>query len=165
MWKWSGTAICEKRKMIKRVRQDGYVSKCCTFILSKPHQSCKLTSEQTLCRTTWNLDEWESYNQGYKEVIWRLVGGAEMGNRLVPHPRVTNKNQEGYLSCRGPPWRVRGPSPTPGQPAQTSSARRKAPITSGCKNPWELWLSEMEGCWNPRYSSWRARVQTYLLTD
>lgn len=32
----------------------------------------------------------------------RLVGGVEMWNGLVPHPRMAVKNQEGYLSWEGP---------------------------------------------------------------
>lgn len=37
------------------------------------------------------------------------------------------ENLEGYLSCRGPPWAVRGPSPTMGSPSQSTSAKKRIP--------------------------------------
>ena len=50
----------------------------------------------------------------------RLVGGAGIQNGMVPHPQVAVKNQEGYVSCRGYPWRE------PGPPAHGSSADKKS---------------------------------------
>lgn len=32
----------------------------------------------------------------------KLVGEAEMQNKLIPHPRVVIKNQKGDLGCRDP---------------------------------------------------------------
>ena len=44
----------------------------------------------------------ESCNYGIKEeTTLRMVGGAEMGNGLVPLPCVADKNQEGYLRSKG----------------------------------------------------------------
>ena len=59
---------------------------------------------------------------------------------LVPHSRLVDKNQEGYLDCRGTPWEVRGPSPSPGPPAQGFSAGKGISINSGCENQWRLRL-------------------------
>ena len=65
----------------------------------------------------------------------RLVRVAETLNEQVVHPRVVAENPQGSLSCRGPPWGARHPSPTPGSSAQNTSARERKP-----HNIW-LWKS------------------------
>ena len=47
----------------------------------------------------------------------RLVGGVKTWNRLVPHPHVADKNQEGISEARGL-------SPIPHSLDQSSSARK-----------------------------------------
>lgn len=66
----------------------------------------------------------------------------ETGNRLVPHPHVLIRNWEGYLHCRGP-------SPTPGPPAQRPEPGRGVPTPSGCEHQSEL-PPVRHGCWKPR---------------
>ena len=41
----------------------------------------------------------------------RLVGGAEMQNRLVPHPSEVDKNSEGISQERGVPGPYHAPQP------------------------------------------------------
>ena len=41
---------------------------------------------------------------------------------------------------------------------RVSVPEREIPITSGCKNQWGLRLSDNEGYWSPRHSSYRARA-------
>lgn len=50
-------------------------------------------------------------------------------------PTPTVKNQEGYLVAMIP---TEEPSPTPGYPVQGTSAWTRNPITSVCKNEWDL---------------------------
>lgn len=78
----------------------------------------------------------------------RLAGEAEMRNGLAPQPRVLKKNHNRSHSCRGTPWGVRYPNPTPASPDQGSSAGRRTLHNFGCKSQWRLWLSETEGCWS-----------------
>ena len=56
----------------------------------------------------------------------RLVGGVQTQNGLVPHPCVVDKNSVG-----------KSPSPTPGPPAQGSSARKISPH--------DFWLQKRVG--------------------
>lgn len=66
----------------------------------KGHQILK-QNNRTIIRTHLKLVEWKSYNQEIgEEATWRLVGGAEMWNWLVPNPHAANKNQKGYLRCK-----------------------------------------------------------------
>lgn len=58
--------------------------------------------------------------------IVRLVGRAEMQKGLILHPGVVVENWEGYLSCKGPSWEVRGLNPTLNAPAWNTSARKKS---------------------------------------
>ena len=52
-----------------------------------------------------------------KRKTHRGVGGVKMRNRLVPHPHVVVKNQEGISG-------VKGPSLTSNTSAQGSTARK-----------------------------------------
>lgn len=57
----------------------------------------------------------------------RLVGGAEVQNKLVPLQHVVVENLEKYLGYRGTPRRLRGPGLTQGSSVRNSSARKRSP--------------------------------------
>ena len=46
-----------------------------------------------------------------EETTSSLVGGMEMWKGLAPHPRVADKNWEGYLRSKGSQPHTRPPSP------------------------------------------------------
>lgn len=70
----------------------------------------------------------------------RLVGRKETQKELSPLPQVVAENPEGYHSCKGPPLGVWSLNPTPGSPAQSTRAGRKAHIICGCENQWGFHL-------------------------
>ena len=67
------------------------------LLFTQPHQNHNQTTETPLYITSRNGAEWKFYYGIKDETTSRLVGGAEMWNRLVPHPHTTDKNWEGYL--------------------------------------------------------------------
>ena len=80
----------------------------------------------------------------------RRGGGPETLNGLFPQPRVVVKIGISHL------WRFslrsKDSCPTPGSPAQGSSAGKRSPHDCCCENPWGLWLSEAGSCSSP----WRC---------
>ena len=60
-----------------------------------------------------------------KKPYWDWKGGRD-GEWAAPMSTCGRYNQEGYLGCRGPSWGVRGPSPAPGLPSQSSGARKRS---------------------------------------
>ena len=67
------------------------------------------------------------------------------------HTHKWLKIRRGMLSAEvPPPQRVRGPSSTPGHQPRVPVPGRQVPITSGCKNQWELKLRETKYIWSPR---------------
>ena len=66
---------------------------------------------------------------------FRLVGGVETWNGLVPHPCVVDKSSGGISQQQG----VIAPHQA-SQP-RVPVARREFPTISGCTNQWGLWLS------------------------
>lgn len=100
-----------------------------------------LNNEIVTWRMIWRLAEHNSYNLGYKE---ETGIGAEMQNRLVPHPCVMTEHQEKYLDCGGPPKRNKGPQP------HTEASQPRVPVggviltKSGYENQLRFWPSGCE---------------------
>ena len=79
------------------------------------------------------------------------------------HTHKWLKIRRGMLSAEAPPpQRVRGPSSTPGHQPRVPVPGRQVPITSGCKNQWELKLRETKFVWSPRQFLLKD-LYTYLL--
>lgn len=68
-----------------------------------------------------------------------------MWNGLIPHPHVTIKNEEEYLSGRGLPRRNEVPIQNQAPQLRAPVPGRKVSIISGCEYQRRLWLGEMEG--------------------
>ena len=62
----------------------------------------------------------------------RLVGGAQMRNRLASHPCVGDENSGGIFQEQGVPATHQAPQPRFSVPVKS------VPITSGCKNQWAM---------------------------
>ena len=67
-----------------------------------------------------------------------------MWNELVSHLCEVVKNQEKYLSYRGPSWGACSSSLTPGSQPRVLVLGREVSITSGCEKQGQWWLSERE---------------------
>ena len=129
--------------------------------------------EQPSLRTIRNQAEWKSYNYGIKETTSiGLVGGVEMCNRLVPYPRLVDKNLGGISVARSP-------RPVPGPPDQyqeDSSPQLLATKTCGdwvtgrnCWDPMQFLLknphtdspTQTHSLWAPVTGWWLERHQWY----
>lgn len=71
----------------------------------------------------------------------RLLGGAEMLNKLVPHICAVVEHQEGYLGWEGTPEKGEAPvlhgAPEPKFPV----LGRGVPTKCVCENQWRVQLS------------------------
>ena len=82
----------------------------------------------------------------------RLVGRTEKQKGLVLYTHVAAENLEGYVSCRGPHYRVWGLNPIPGSSAWNNRARKKCPHSVWLKvSGKSVYQGETPVCYKPRH--------------
>lgn len=112
------------------------------YLLSRPHQSHNETVEQPSSNIAWSLDELKPYNWGHKEeTTSRLVGGTEIGKRLILYLCKNIKNW-GMISAVELPLEEQGFPALHQAPQCRVSVPGELLMISGCENQCRLWLSE-----------------------